>query len=222
MRILYHLWLSPMSRKVRLVLGEKKLPFELKFERTWERRPEFLAMNPAGKVPVLEDEDGAVVADSYAIAEYLEERYPEPPLLGKTAAERAETRRLVAWFDTLFDREVTSNLVNEKVFKKFLKMGQPDSEAIRRAYENIRAHLDYIGRLAEQRNWLAGESVSLADLAAGAHLSACDYLGDVPWSKFPGAKTWYARLKSRPSFRPLLADYIPGLPPPRNYADLDF
>jgi len=222
MRTLYHLWLSPMSRKVRLVLGEKKLPFELRFERTWERRPEFLAMNPAGKVPVLEDEDGAVVADSYAIVEYLEERYPEPSLLGKTAAERAETRRLAAWFDTLFDREVTSNLVNEKVFKKFLKMGQPDSEAIRRACENIRAHLDYIGQLAEQRNWLAGESVSLADLAAGAHLSACDYLGDVPWSKFPGAKTWYARLKSRPSFRPLLSDYIPGLPPPRNYADLDF
>ena len=222
MRTLYHLWLSPMSRKVRLVLGEKKLPFELRFERTWERRPEFLAMNPAGKVPVLEDEDGAVVADSYAIVEYLEERYPEPSLLGKTVAERAETRRLAAWFDTLFDREVTSNLVNEKVFKKFLKMGQPDSEAIRRACENIRAHLDYIGQLAEQRNWLAGESVSLADLAAGAHLSACDYLGDVPWSKFPGAKTWYARLKSRPSFRPLLSDYIPGLPPPRNYADLDF
>ena len=222
MRTLYHLWLSPMSRKVRLVLGEKKLPFELRFERTWERRPEFLAMNPAGKVPVLEDEDGAVVADSYAIVEYLEERYPEPSLLGKTAAERAETRRLAAWFDTLFDREVTSNLVNEKVFKKFLKMGQPDSEAIRRACENIRTHLDYIGQLAEQRNWLAGESVSLADLAAGAHLSACDYLGDVPWSKFPGAKTWYARLKSRPSFRPLLSDYIPGLPPPRNYADLDF
>ena len=222
MRTLYHLWLSPMSRKVRLVLGEKKLPFELKFERTWERRPEFLALNPAGKVPVLEDEDGAVVADSYAIVEYLEERYPEPSLLGKTAAERAETRRLAAWFDTLFDREVTNSLVNEKVFKKFLKMGQPDSEAIRRACENIRAHLDYIGQLAEQRNWLAGESVSLADLAAGAHLSACDYLGDVPWSKFPGAKTWYARLKSRPSFRPLLSDYIPGLPPPRNYADLDF
>lgn len=222
MRTLYHLWLSPFSRKVRLVLGEKKLPFELKFERTWERRPEFLAMNPAGKVPVLEDEDGAMVADSYAIVEYLEERYPEPSILGKTAAERAETRRLAAWFDTLFDREVTGNLVNEKVFKKFLKMGQPDSEAIRKACENIRAHLDYIGRLAEQRNWLAGDSVSLADLAAGAHLSCCDYLGDVPWSKHPGAKTWYARLKSRPSFRPLLADYIPGLPPPRNYADLDF
>jgi glutathione S-transferase len=222
MRTLYHLWLSPFSRKVRLVLGEKKLPFELQFERTWERRPEFLAMNPAGKVPVLADEDGAVIADSYAICEYLEERYPDPSLLGASAAQRAETRRLAAWFDTLFHEQVSSRLVGEKVGKKFLKMGEPSSDAIRSGCENIHAHLDYIAYLAEQRNWLAGETVSLADLAAGAHLSCCDYLGDVPWGKHPGAKEWYARLKSRPAFRPLLADFIPGLPPPRHYADLDF
>jgi glutathione S-transferase len=222
MRRLYHLWLSPYSRKVRLVLGEKKLAFELQFERTWERRPEFLAMNPACKVPVLEDEDGEVVADSYAICEYLEERYPEPALIGATLAERAETRRLAAWFDDKFHGEVTSPLINEKVFKKFMQMGEPSSEAIRAACENVHGHLDYIAYLAEQRNWLAGESVSLADLAAGAHLSCVDYLGHVPWDKHPGAKTWYARLKSRPSFRPLLSDFIPGLPPPRHYADLDF
>ena len=222
MRTLYHLWLSPFSRKVRLVLGEKKLPFELKFERTWEKRPEFLDMNPAGKVPVLADEDGAVVADSYAICEYLEERYPDPPLLGGDAAQRAETRRLIAWFDTKFAPEVTLKLVTEKVFKKFLGTGKPSSDAIRSACENIHAHLDYIGHLADQRNWLAGEAVSLADLSAGAQLSCVDYLGDVPWDAHPRAKVWYARLKSRPSFRPLLGDLIPGLPPPGHYADLDF
>jgi len=222
MRTLYHLWLSPYSRKVRLVLGEKKLPFEMRMERTWDRRPEFLAMNPAGKVPVLEDEDGEVVADSYAICEYLEERYPEPTLLGATPAERAETRRLTAWFDTKFHAEVTSRIVGEKVAKKFMGLGEPSSEAIRSGCENVHGHLDYIAFLAERRNWLAGETVSLADLAAGAHLSCVDYLGDVPWAKHPGAKDWYARLKSRPAFRPLLSDFIPGLPPPRHYADLDF
>ena len=222
MRTLYHLWLSPFSRKVRLALGEKKLPFELKFERTWDRRPEFLAMNPAGKVPVFEDEDGEVIVDSYAICEYLEERYPDPSLLGRDSAQRAETRRLTAWFDTKFHAEVTTRLVGEKVFKKFLQTGEPSSDAIRSACENVHAHLDYIGYLAEQRNWLAGDTVSLADLAAGAHLSCCDYLGDVPWGAHAGAKEWYARLKSRPSFRPLLGDFIPGLPPPRHYADLDF
>lgn len=222
MRTLYQMWLSPYSRKVRLALAEKKLPFEMKFEKTWERRPEYLALNPAGKVPTLVDEDGAVIADSYAICEYLEETYPEPKLLGESAAGRAETRRLTAWFDTLLAREVTNPLIAEKIFKSFLKMGEPDSTAIRAACEKIRAHLDYIGELAYARNWLAGESLSLADLAAGANLSCCDYLGHVPWADYPRAKDWYARLKSRPSFRSLLADYIPGLPPARHYADPDF
>ena len=71
-------------------------------------------------------------------------------------------------------------------------------------------------------NWLAGDDFSLADIAAAAHISCVDYLGDVPWSDYPGAHDWYARVKSRPSFRPLLADHIPGLPPPKHYADLDF
>jgi glutathione S-transferase len=222
MRTLYHMWLSPYSRKVRLAMGEKKLPFELHFERAWERRPEYLALNPSGKVPTLVEEDGRVIADSYAICEYLEEIYPDPALLGTGPTERAETRRLVGWFDTKFHPEVTDKLVTEKVFKKFLKTGEPSSEAIRGACESIHAHLEYIGKLAYERNWLAGENVSLADLAAGANLSCVDYLGDVPWGKHPRAKDWYARLKSRPSFRPLLSDFIPGLAPPRHYADPDF
>ena len=70
--------------------------------------------------------------------------------------------------------------------------------------------------------WLAGDALSLADIAAAAHLSAIDYLGDVPWSDHEVAKEWYARIKSRPSFRPLLTDHIPGLAPPKHYTDLDF
>ena len=131
MRTLYHLALSPYSRKVRLALAEKKLPFDLKAEKIWERRHEFLALNPAGKVPTLVDEDGTVVPDSYAICEYLEERYPEPSLLGATITQRAETRRLVAWFDDKFFKEVSRNLVGEKALKKFLGLGEPNSDAIR-------------------------------------------------------------------------------------------
>ena len=222
MRTLYHMWLSIFSRKVRIALGEKKLPFEMKFEKTWERRPEYLALNPAGKVPTLVDEDGSVIPDSYAICEYLEEVYPDPPLIGSSPLARAETRRLTAWFDTLFALKSTNILVEEKVFKGFLKLGQPDSKAIRAASDNIRAQLETIGNLAFERNWLAGEQITLADISAGANVSICDYLGHVSWSDFPRAKDWYARLKSRPSFRPILADYIPGLPPPRHYADPDF
>jgi glutathione S-transferase len=222
MRTLYHLWLSPYSRKVRVVLREKKLDFEMKIEKVWERRPEFLALNPAGQVPVLVDEDGLAVVDSGAICEYLEELHPEPILYGRSAGERAEVRRLVAWFDLKFGREVTQNLVYEKMMKRFLGLGQPSSGAIRAGLHNIHYHLDYIGYLADRRNWLAGEEYSVADIAAGAHLSTVDYIGDVPWDQHPRAREWYARLKSRPSFRPLLADHIPGAPPPAHYADLDF
>src|ERR1700674_4673525 len=99
MRVLYHLPLSPYARKVRLVLAEKRLPFELRMEKVWERRPEDLELNPAGTGPPLIEDNSLVVADSNVICEYLEEAYPDTPLLGRTLAERVEVRRLVAWFD---------------------------------------------------------------------------------------------------------------------------
>ncbi len=222
MRTLYHLWLSAASRTVRLVLAEKGLEFVMKVEKAWERRPAFIAMNPTGEVPVLVENGGALLADGGAICGYLDEAYPDPPLLGSDPFARAEVRRLAAWFDTKFAREVSDNLVGEKVMKRFLGLGEPSTEAIRAGLANIGTHLDYIAYLVERRNWLAGGELSLADLTAAAHLSAIDYLGDVPWDKHREAKEWYARLKSRPSFRPLLKDSIPGLPPPKHYADLDF
>jgi glutathione S-transferase len=222
MRTLYHLWLSPFCRKVRIALSEKKLDFELRVEKLWERREEFLALNPACEVPVLVEGNGAVLADSAAIVEYLDETYPEPPLLGRRPSARAEARRLAAWFDRKFGREVTRNLVDEKIMKRFLGLGEPNSTAIRAGGANIHVHLDYIAYLTEERRWLAGNDFSIADITAAAHLSCVDYLGDVPWEQHDAAKDWYARVKSRPSFRPLLPDHIPGCPPPRHYADLDF
>lgn len=222
MRTLYHLWLSPFSRKVRLVLAEKQVEFAMAVEPVWERRREFLALNPAGDVPVLVEEDGTVVADSAAICEYLDEIHLEPRLIGRAPLERAEVRRLVGWFDTKFNQEVTDRLVNEKVMKRFLGLGEPDSRHIRTALADLNTHLSYLDYLAERRDWLAGGSLSLADFAAAAHLSAVDYLGDIPWEQHQPAKDWYARIKSRPSFRPLLSDAIPGLPAPKHYADLDF
>ena len=222
MRTIYHLWLSPFCRKVRIVLAEKNLEFDMKVEKLWERREEFLALNPAGDLPVLIDEDGQILSDAVAIAEFLDETHPEPPLIGRNPAIRAEVRRLAAWFDQKFNEEVTRNLVDEKFMKRFLGMGEPNSQAIRAGSANIHTHLDYIAYLTEERRWLAGNDFSLADITAAAHLSSVDYLGDVPWSDHEPAKEWYARVKSRPSFRALLGDHIPGCPPPKHYADLDF
>ncbi|MEA2783025.1 MAG: glutathione S-transferase [Rhodospirillaceae bacterium] len=222
MRRLHHFALQPSSRKLRILLREKDLDFELIDERPGDRREELLHLNPSGEVPVLVEPDGAAYADGQAIAEYLDETYPERPLIGATAQRRAEVRRLVSWFDLKFDREVTARLLDEKIMKRLIRSGHPDSQAIRLASANLHIHLDYIAWLADRRTWLAGDGFSLADIAAAAHLSVVDYLGDIPWDGHPGAKDWYARVKSRPSFRPLLADHVPGAPPPRHYADLDF
>ena len=220
--MLHHFWLSPYSRAIRIVLAEKALSFDMTIEKPWERREEFLALNPAGEVPVLIEEDGAVLAGGQVIAEYLDEVYPEHRLIGSDAGARAETRRLIHWFDVKFNNEVTENLVGEKLIKRLIGQGHPHAPAIRAGLSNIHYHLDYIAYLAERRRWLAGEDFSLADIVAAAHLSTVDYIGDVPWADHPGAKDWFVRIKSRPSFRPLLGDHIPGAVPPPHYADLDF
>ncbi len=222
MRVVYHLPLSPYCRKVRLVLAEKRLPFELRMEKAWERRPEYLDLNPAATVPTLIDDSGLVVPDSQVICEYLEEAYPDTPMLGESLAERVEVRRLVQWFDGKFAADVTRNLSEQKYIRRLAGRGHPDAGALRAGYANLRDHLQYVGWLSETRKWLAGANISLADFAAAAHLSVLDFTGDVDWSLSPATREWYARMKSRPSFRPLLSDRVPGMMPPMHYANLDF
>jgi glutathione S-transferase len=226
MATLLHYPLCPFSRSVRLALAECGIEAELAEERPWEWRAEFLALNPAGSLPVLISDADGPISGAYAISEYLGETGAGvggfQPFPGDAAA-RAEVRRLVDWFHRKFHDEVTNYLVEEKVFRRFgPKSASPDMEAMRAGHENLRYHLTYIGHLAEKRSWLAGDALSFADLAAAAHLSALDYLGEVPWEDHEPAKHWYALLKSRPSFRPLLADRVAGFIPSGTYADLDF
>ena len=221
-RTLLHFPLDPASRQVRLALGEKRLPFIDQAVRYWERPTELVTLNPSGLTPVLKESEGLVLCESRAILDYLEETHPDPPLLGRDPAERAEARRLMQWFDRKFDFEVGGFLLHEKMEKRLLGLGAPDLAAMRQGREALRGHLVYAEGLLSGRDWLAGRRLSLADFAAAAHLSVIDYFGDVPWRDFPILKTWYVRLKSRPCFRPLLADRWPGLPPAGHYDDLDF
>lgn len=220
---LYHLPLSPFCRKIRLVLAEKRVQAELVEERPWDRRMSFLRVNPAGQVPVLVTDGGRALSGSNAIAEYLEETIPQPPLLPADPVQRAETRRLIDWFDDKFNREVTQNLVFERVTKRMAKLGYPDGACLKAGSQSIKVHLDYLTFLLEDHSWLAGKRMTLADITAAAHISCLDYLGDVPWEPYPAVRDWYAVMKSRPGFRALLADHLPGFPtPPAHYADLDF
>jgi glutathione S-transferase len=227
---LFHHPFCPHSRFVRIALGEYGATPRLVEERPWERREEFLALNTAGTTPVLVEEGRPAVPGAAIIAEYLDEtrgaELGEHRLLPADTSGRIEVRRLTSWSNEKLFAEVTEMLVTEKVYKRHMTLeqggGPPDTRTIRAARSNIRYHLSYIGWLMRQRAWLAGERMSYADLAAAAHLSVADYLGDVPWSEDENAKNWYARVKSRPSFRPILADAIAGTPPSPTYADLDF
>lgn len=228
MYTLHHHPVCPFSRKVRLLMAEKGMEFTLTVEEPWKYRPEFLALNPANELPVLEEPDGHVLCGHRSVCEYIDETTSRP-LFGSYAHDRAEVRRLCDWFDDKFYKEAGAYLIEEKLIKRMTGGGAPDSDALRAGKTNILGHLTYTEWLLKQRKWLAGETLSMADLACAAHLSVLDYIGEVPWDKtengaplFEETKNWYARIKSRPSFRSLLADRIPGTLPAPCYADLDF
>lgn len=224
---LVHFPLDPFSRRLRLALAEYGVPVELIDEEPWEPSADIFELNPAGTLPVYLEDAATPMSGIEAIGEYLEEvKSTRISLIPGDAFERAEVRRVLGWFDGKFYAEVSEPILTEKVIRRFMRResggGGPDTARVRHAMALLRNHLDYIGHLADRRPWLAGSHLSLADLAAAAHLSAIDYCGDVPWAEYPSAKSWYQRVKSRPSFRPLLADTIRGMAPGPHYADLDF
>lgn len=227
---LYHHPMSASSRYIRLVLSEYELSASFAEEKLWQRREEFLILNPAATLPVLVDEDEQAICGPVVIGEYLDETagamMRDRRLMPENSRARAEVRRLVEWFVSKFEQEVGQYLIQERVYKQLMTReeggGSPDSAIIRAGRNNLKSHLEYIGWLVDARNWLAGPKLTQADLAAASALSVLDYLGEVPWESAPNVREWYARLKSRPSFRPLLADKVPGLPPASHYIDLDF
>ena len=221
MNTLYHYPLSPFSRKVRLCLAEKRIEVALVEEKYWEMSPEFLRRNPAGQVPVLKM-NGRNYADSTAICEFLEELSPEPPLMPSDPEGRYEARRLAAWFDGKFYAEVTKKLTGERVMRKVMGAGYPDSGNVKAGARAAKVHLDFMAKLLEERRWLAGNMMTIADFAAAAQVSCLDYTSDFDWNRHEVVKDWYAKIKSRPAFRSILADEVPGFQPAPHYANLDF
>lgn len=221
MKTLYHFELCPFSRQIRVLLAEKQLEFSLQSEKYWLKNESFLNLNPLGTVPVLKDGKLTIVG-SFPIIGYLEEEYPETSLVWGKAADKAEIRRLLAWFNVKFDKEVSSLLIEEKVIGFYNKNSAPRSDNIRKAKNSLYSYLDYMTTLLEKRSWLAGNKISMADIAAASHLSVLDFLNDVPWPQYKAVAEWYSLIKSRPSFRPLLEDYVQGFTPPEHYANLDF
>lgn len=222
MAILHHYPLHPSSRYVRLQFGEYNIEVSMQTRVPWDVSEELIALNPAASLPIFEDEDQATVPGARVICEWIEEVYQGAYLMPAGPAERAEVRRIIDWFEDKFSREVSEPIIKERVFKHFEKDQPISSQILRQAIANAHVHMGYINFLAGQEAWLAGRSVSLADMAAAAHLSVLDYFGDIKWEDFPDAKTWYMKMKSRPAFRSLLSDVVVGLAPSVHYTVIDF
>ena len=220
---LYQFPLCPFSRKVRLTLAEKGVAHELVRVSPWLKEDEFVDLNPAGETPVLvEASKGIVLIDSAAICEYFEETVDRAPMIPGTAVNRAEIRRLVAWFDERLFGEVTGPLMDERMTKRLVSRSPPDTAVLREAMKAANGHLDYLDYLLDHRRWLAGPVLTLADLAAAAQLSVADYLGGIDWRGHEQTVNWYAVMKSRPSFRPLLGERMEVIVPPSHYDKVDF
>ena len=230
MYTVYHHPLDAGSRFVRLLLAEYEEGATFIEEKAWERRTEFLRLNPAGTIPVLQLEDTECFCGAVVIGEFLDESrgimMRDRRLMPENPVARGEVRRLIEWFVNKFEAEVNRYIIHERVYKQLMKSeeggGSPDTGVIRVARVNMSNHLKYLDSLLVSRDWIAGTNLSAADFAAAAALSVLDYLGEISWEDFPTAKDWYARLKSRPSFRPLLTEKLIALPPVSHYMDLDF
>ncbi|PHR61582.1 MAG: glutathione S-transferase [Robiginitomaculum sp.] len=226
MRTLYHWPLDPDSRQARLALAEKKLKFKLVSITPWEPGNSFLRLCTEGVPPCLVEDTSVsktIISSARAICEYAaDDQNARTSLMPSTPRERAEVRRIVNWFDIRFAGDVNTYILTERLEKTLTGSAAPNPANLRIGREHLKFHLEYFNWLSESRDWLAGKTISLADIAAGAHISCLDYLGEIDWEKWPELKAWYQKLKSRPSFRPLLKDKIPGLRAPPHYADLDF
>lgn len=221
MVLLVHSNILPQCRKIRILMAEKKMLYVLKEEVPWALSKDIMKINPAGELPIFIF-DGNIIAGNYAISEFLEETYTQNRLIVGNNKERAETRRLVDWFDNKFYHDVYQYIVGEKVYKRFALHKPPESKRIQVGINNLRFHLEYIDWIVERNNYLVNDEFSLADISAAAQLSIIDYLGDVPWQDYKNAKLWYSKIKSRPSFKEILNDRIKNIYPSTHYTDLDF
>ncbi|HVZ28253.1 MAG TPA: glutathione S-transferase family protein [Rhizomicrobium sp.] len=214
MRRLIHLMLSPSCRLARLMVAEKRVACD-----------PVLAEDARHSMPVFIDLDGTRCEGVWAILDHLEGHYPEHPLAPEEAGERRLCLRWLDWAMGPFHESVTQRVVYEKAGQRYTgapAKRAPDMNVIRQGREELKLALKAVGEAVELNGNLAGRLPSLGDLAMAAHLSTLDYFGEVPWEGFPSVEEWYLRLKSRPSFRSILADRVPGQPPVAHYAELDF
>jgi glutathione S-transferase len=198
--------LSPFVRKVRVVLAEKQVPYELVPANPFEKSPAFLALSPLGRIPALEDESGRSLADSSVIAEYVEERFPTPPLFPRDPYERARVR----WFDEYADGGMGPNLTAKVFFQRVisakLMKGAADERIVASGLAEVPTYLSYLERELGTGEYLVAGTFTLADISVMSQLVNLAHAGvTIDPQQYPALARWFARLTERPTVAPLIA-----------------
>lgn len=220
-RLLYQMPFCPLSRKIAFGLMEKGVPVTPVMERTWNPSPQALALSVAGELPILQDSD-VVCGNDFVACEYIEAVYSSPPMMGKHPGEGVAVRTIMSWFDRIFYHDAYLTLFFERALKRAIQQQGPDTSVLKKGRQQLRVLLHTVNSWAQQDRFLAGSSFSWADVTAAAHLSCLDYLGEIPWHDYASLYEWYAKIKSRPTFRGFLMQKFPGLSPAPHYHVLDF
>ena len=218
---LYHYQLCPSSRFIRILLDEYKIEHITQLENYWKPQDEFLLINPAGHLPVLIDNSNFPIIGFNACVEYIRDMDLKPNIFPDDYRKKAEIYRLYHWFDTLFKKEVLDPIIYEKVFSRVIENLTPNSINLRNGMQNLVFHIRYLEYLLKDKDFLVLDTITSCDFFAAANLSVLDYLGLLNLDYYPKLKVWYFKLKSRPSFKNILKDYIVGLTPHENYKLLD-
>lgn len=196
---LYGALLSPYVRKVAVICAEKGISWDLARGGPGSTDPEFLAASPLGKIPAIDD-DGFTLADSSAIAFYLEAKYPDPCLLPAEPQLRGKTVFWDEYADTVLGTSGLKILFNRLVGPKLLKVGGDESIALQGEAELPR-WLDWLETQVPAQGWLVGDIFTLADIAIGSTMRTLAYVGHgIDAVQRPATAAWYARVTARPAW----------------------
>ena len=197
---LYDYLPCPYGQKVRIVLAEKGLNYDLvqvDISRNEHRRPEFVRLNPFARVPVLVDED-TVVYDSTIINEYLEDEYPEPPVLPAIGASAMRARARL--FEDFADMQFTPP-VDQLMAELAKSEGERNAERVHRLHQTVDRALDYLNHELAGQQFVASE-FSVADIGFAPRILVLPSLG-IEIGARSNVDAWIRRLLERPSIRTL-------------------
>lgn len=213
--IVYGGSISPFVRKVRVVLAEKSVEYQLEQVNPFTPPPEFLAISPLKRIPVLRDTDVPepnTLPDSSIICDYLEHKFPNPPVYPKNPFERARALWFEEYADSIVAQNVGGGLFFERIVKKMLRQ-QPDESVCQKTLgEKLPPIFDYLNKEVAGKQYLVGNAFSIADASIGTMFVNYAHAGEsLDTGRWSDLAKYVAQTHARPSFKSLIDEESPAM-----------